>query len=133
MPRFAFLSILFALLLVIPVAAQEATPEPDGPSGNTTTSEVYWLPGTVWGGVAIPGGGPRRRGADGHSNTTWPPRRRRTRRPTCRSGVPSGPTTAAPSTTARSGSDRPRRWAERRTPSGDGPSSRAGHRRPDAC
>lgn len=55
MRQFAVLSILFALMLVIPVAAQEATPEPEGLPGNVTTSEVFWLPDTVWGGVAIPG------------------------------------------------------------------------------
>lgn len=55
MRRFTFLSVLFAFILVIPAAAQEATPEPGGLPGNPTTSEVYWFPGTAWGGGAIPG------------------------------------------------------------------------------
>lgn len=55
MRRFASLSILFALMLILPAAAQEATPAPEGATGTATTSAVIWLPETAWAGSTVPG------------------------------------------------------------------------------
>src|SRR5262249_22254044 len=69
---------------------------------------------SAWAGVAV--GGPRRTGGGGRSSNQSPARPPPRSAATTRTAGPSAPATAAPSTTARSGSGRRRPPAGRRTP-----------------